>query len=114
MNDLLGRSSPGRVRVLARAAAAVAMASAGERVCARLGCRDPRAVSIAARVLAARHVVETVILARHDTTRTRAAIGVVDALHAISMAVLAVARPDQRGPALVSGTLTTGLLVTLR
>jgi hypothetical protein len=65
-------------------------------------------------VLAGRHLAESVVLARHSTSRTRAAIAVVDALHAASMVALAVVRREERRPALVSAAITTGLMVTLR
>jgi hypothetical protein len=114
MNGRLGRSTPDRIRVLARGAAGLAMASAGERTCARLGSGEPRAASIAARALAARHLAEAFTLARHGTTRTRRAIAVVDGLHAVSMVALAAVRRDERRPALLSAAITAGLMVTLR
>jgi hypothetical protein len=108
------RSARDRLRVLVRAAAGLAMLSVSEHRCARLGYRDPGAVSVAARVLGARHLVEAVVLARSGTARTRGTFAVVDATHAASMIALAAVRPDQRRPALASAALTTGLLASLR
>jgi hypothetical protein len=109
-----GRPGRDRLRVLVRGAAGLAMLSLSERRCDHLGYRDPRAVSIAARVLGARHLAEAVVLARSGTTRVRATVAVVDAMHAASMVALAAVRPDQRPPALASAALTTGLLASLR
>jgi hypothetical protein len=108
------RSARHRLRVLVRAAAGVAMLSVSKPRCAHLGFRDPGAVSAAARVLGARHLVEAVALARSGTTRTRGTVAVVDATHAASMIALAAIRPDHRRPAVASAALTTGLLATLR
>jgi hypothetical protein len=109
-----GRSGRDRLRVLVRGAAGLAMLSLSERRCKHLGYRDPRAVSVAARVLGTRHLVEAVVLTRIGTTRVRSLVAVVDATHAASMVALAAVRPDQRRPALASAALTTGLLASLR
>ena len=61
-----------------------------------------------------RRLAEAVVLARSGTTRTRATVAVVDAMHAASMIALAAVRRDDVVQALASAALTTGLLASLR
>lgn len=76
------------------------------------GGQDSRTVSAAMRVLGARHLVESVVLARSPTTRARRAVDTLDLLHAASMLALARARPEVRRDALLSAA-SASILVAL-
>ncbi|HLY50744.1 MAG TPA: hypothetical protein VKR21_16270 [Solirubrobacteraceae bacterium] len=69
-----------------------------------------REVTLATRLLGARHLAEALILARRHGPRIRRAIIAVDLLHAGSMLALAKARPDLRRDALLSATTACALV----
>lgn len=79
-----------------------------DRVLARCPDPVPGYARVAVRVLGARQIVEGAILARHSRRPPPEWSIAVDALHALSMLALAVARPDLRPAALRSagGALT--------
>ena len=76
------------------------------------GGRRTRQVTLAVRVLGARHLAEALVLARTSDPRIPRVIRSIDAIHATTMLALARARPDLRRDALLSAASAT-LLVAL-
>ena len=76
------------------------------------GGRQAPEVTLAMRLLGARHLAEALILTRYPRSAARRAIIAVDLLHAASMLALARARADLRRDALLSAT-TASVLVAL-
>ena len=79
------------------------------RLLALLGGERSRPVMGAARLLGARHLIEAGVIAHQHPRRTPGWVPVVDLLHALSMAVLALVRPQVRRDALISGLGALGL-----
>jgi hypothetical protein len=73
--------------------------------------RETRTVRFATRVLGTRHLIESFVLARSRTPRTKRIVDALDLLHAASMLALANARPDLRRDALLSAASAGGLVV---
>jgi NO-binding membrane sensor protein with MHYT domain len=69
---------------------------------------DPRAWTFA-RILGTRHLAQAAIACRYHGRRSIVAGAAIDAMHATSMAILAVKSPDYRRPALVSTATATAL-----
>lgn len=78
------------------------------------GGADSAGVRAAVRLLGARHVVETVVLARAHDDRPRRWIQAIDALHGASMLGLAAVSPRLRRDALLSAASAGLLVVTSR
>jgi hypothetical protein len=76
------------------------------------GGRDTPAIRAAVRLLGARHVAESAILARAHNTTPLKWITALDATHAVSMLGLAATSRQMRRDALLSAA-SAGLLVTL-
>jgi hypothetical protein len=88
----------------AHLALGAAFVAAPDRALGLVHARTDRALSIAVRVLGARHLLEATVAGRARSRWAGVAAG-VDALHAASMLGIAAAGPRRRRPALVSAGL---------
>ncbi len=71
---------------------------------------DTRGLRQVTRLLGARHLIETVVLARAHDARPGRWIARIDALHALSMLALAALSPRLRRDALLSATSASALV----
>lgn len=74
------------------------------------GGMDSRGVRAAVRILGARHLIESLILATAQDDRPRRWILALDAAHGLSMLALAAASPSLRRDALLSAASAAGLV----
>lgn len=66
-------------------------------------------LAVAARILGARHVLQTFAERRWPASGLRRAGATIDGIHAVVMAAVAVPSTSARGPALTSSLIATGL-----
>ena len=89
-----------------------ALAGAGElaapTLAARVGWSWDEPVTRASRILGMRNVTESVILWNKPGPHLRRVLATVDGIHALSMVIYAVARPDRAMPCLISAAVAIG------
>jgi hypothetical protein len=95
-----------RVLRLARLAYGTALLASPARIVRAYG-GDPadEAITMAARILGARHVIQAVVTGNHPGPIRRYGGALVDALHALSMFTLASMDSDHARPALIDGSV---------
>ena len=84
---------------------------APSRVVRGMGGEPDGAARVVARVLAARHLMQSAVLARSRSPLLRRGGAAVDALHGLSMLGLAVVDRSRRRPALLDAGLATAFAV---